>query len=294
MLNPLVSVIVPSYNHSEYIQDCIESIINQSYLDIELIVIDDGSTDGSPKLVERMTARCTSRFLRFECRSRANKGLLATLNEGLEWCKGSFVCALASDDIWLEEKTALQVDYLVNNPDVVAVFGGITLIDIGGKHLRTVSRPGLYSFEDIFMHRHFLPAPTAMMRLDAVKSIGYDEDIKIEDWYMWLRLSKYGRLEALNEVVSLYRQHGLNMSSSGGFMYMEGMKILSRFSSFAGYDRAVGQYELAMAALLASADKRQAFVHFARHCKKRHIGARTLVVLGKILCPAFILARVNR
>ncbi len=294
MTNPLVSVIVPSYNHSKYIQECLESIISQSYHEIELIVIDDGSTDGSVAIVEGMVARCVSRFTRFEFRARENRGLLPTLNEGLEWASGSYLCAVASDDVWLKEKTALQVTELARDSEVAAVFGGMALIDGEGKHLRTIRRKGSHSFGDIFFHRHFLPTPTAMMRLELVRAIGYDENIKIEDWYMWLQLAQYGRLETLDDVLALYRQHGTNMSGNGSFMYEEGMKILARFSSHVDYKRAVSEYELAMAALLAPSNKRQAWAHFIRHARSFCLSMRSFVVLVKLMCPGYVLAWFNR
>ena len=94
---PLVSVVIPCYNHESFVQDSIQSVIDQTYQNIELIIIDDGSKDGSVEKIKEMIPACQERFIRFEFRHRPNKGLSATLNEALEWCEGEFFSPLASD-----------------------------------------------------------------------------------------------------------------------------------------------------------------------------------------------------
>ncbi|EPK1752121.1 glycosyltransferase family 2 protein, partial [Acinetobacter baumannii] len=94
---PLVSIVIPCYNHVDYVQDCIQSIIDQTYQNIELIIIDDGSKDESVLKINEMLKKCENRFSRFEFRHRPNKGLSATLNEALEWCQGEYFATLASD-----------------------------------------------------------------------------------------------------------------------------------------------------------------------------------------------------
>jgi len=81
---PLVSVVIACYNHEFFVQDSIQSVIDQTYQNIELIIIDDGSKDGSVKKIQEMIPNCQQRFIRFEFRHRLNKGLSATLNEALE------------------------------------------------------------------------------------------------------------------------------------------------------------------------------------------------------------------
>ena len=105
---PLVSVAIPCYNHERFVQDSIQSIIDQTYQNIELIIIDDGSRDGSVEKIKEMIPACQERFVRFEFRHRPNKGLSATLNEALEWCEGKYFSALASDDIVLKNKIDKQ------------------------------------------------------------------------------------------------------------------------------------------------------------------------------------------
>ena len=112
---PLVSIVIPSYNHERFIRDSIKSVIDQSYQNIELIIIDDGSTDVSVEKIQELIPLCEKRFTRFEFRHRPNKGLSATLNEALEWAQGEYFSSLASDDIILKDKIKIQTKFLRQN-----------------------------------------------------------------------------------------------------------------------------------------------------------------------------------
>ncbi len=241
MLDPLVSIVIPCYNHEGFIQDSIQSVIDQTYDNIELIIIDDGSKDNSISKIQDMVDSCEQRFVRFEFRSRCNKGLSETLNEAIEWCEGEYYSAIASDDIILKDKTQIQVDFLVEHQDVSAVFGGIKLIDENNKILSTRLRDAeLYSFEKIIMHKQDLPAPTQMIRLESIKKVGgYDPSLVIEDWYMWLKLIKIGNIFYINEVFSLYRQHDNNISKNLVKMQQGKLDVLSCFKDSVYYDKAI-------------------------------------------------------
>jgi len=284
---PLVSVVIPCYNHACYIEECILSVVGQGYKNIELIVIDDGSKDTSVQVIEGMRGVCEARFTRFKFIHRENIGLCNTLNQALDWCDGKYYSALASDDVWLPFKLGKQVEYLEMNPEVVAVFGGVTLIDENGRILRKVERPGSFGFKEIFLNRYFLPAPTALVRRLELQAIGYDPLIKIEDWNMWLKLSKrtMRQLVNLRESVTLYRQHGENMSGDAGMMYAEGMKILSQFRGDVDYEQSLAEYELAMSGTLALSNKKKSIRHFLAFLRARKYSSRAAPVLIKILIP---------
>lgn len=238
----LVSVIIPCYNHENFVQDCIQSIINQDYQNIELIIIDDGSKDNSVQKIEEMVPLCKERFTRFEFRHRPNKGLCRTLNEALEWVRGEYLSTVASDDIWVKEKTTLQAQYLDNNPDSVAVFGNITLIDeynnIIQEYKMSFKR---HRFEDIFLHRFYIPTPTNMARTkDIKKTGGYNPNFIIEDWYMWLKLAESGKfLDCLPETLAYYRRHDDNLSSKAILMHKGRLEIAQEFSNHKKYKRAL-------------------------------------------------------
>ncbi|EJF7713641.1 glycosyltransferase [Providencia rettgeri] len=229
--NPLVSVIIPCYNHESFIQECIQSVIDQDYKNIELIIIDDGSSDKSIQEIEKMRSICEGRFARFEFRYRTNKGLCATLNEALDWIKGEYTCSLASDDIWMSKKTSLQVDYLNRNHNCIGVFGNVTLIDESSHYIRYINhKPAKFSFEDILFHDCYLPAPTNMCRTAILKKFSYDQNIKIEDWYMWLKLvEKNGTLDYININLAKYRQHENNTSKQFKEIMDARLEVLKHF-----------------------------------------------------------------
>ena len=286
----LVSVVIPCYNHARYVKECIMSVIDQDFRNIELIIIDDGSKDASVQVIEEMRGACEARFTRFEFIHRENRGLCNTLNQALEWCKGEYYAALASDDIWLPFKLRAQVEYLEIHPEVVAVFGGITLIDEHGDILRKVEKAGSFGFKDIFLNHYFLPAPTALVRRTELQEIGYDPLIKIEDWNMWLKLAKPHRLlVSLKESVTLYRQHQHNISGDAEMIHEEGVKILAQFSNDADYEQAVAEHDLAVSSILAFKEKRKAVRYFLAYLHAHKYSARALPVVIKILIPSFFL-----
>jgi alpha-1,3-rhamnosyltransferase len=286
----LVSVVIPCYNHARYLKECIMSVIAQDFRNIELIIIDDGSKDASVQVIDEMRGACEARFTRFEFIPRENRGLCNTLNQALEWCEGEYYAALASDDIWLPFKLRTQVEYLKAHPEVVAVFGGITLIDERGVILRKVEKPGSFGFKDIFLNRYFLPAPTALVRRKELQEIGYDPLIKIEDWNMWLKLAKpHGQLVSLRESVTFYRQHQHNISGDAEMMHEEGVKILAQFSDDTDYQQAVAEHDLAVSSMLAFKEKTKAVRYFLAYLRAHRYSSRALPVLIKILIPSFFL-----
>lgn len=228
---PLVSVVIPCYNHENFVQDCIQSVIDQTYQNIELIVIDDGSKDSSVMKIQEMVAKCKTRFTRFEFRNRQNKGLSPTLNEALEWCEGEYYSAIASDDMMLPEKIIIQINYMIKNKKCNALFGGYKLIDNFNFVISDQKKENkIYSFNEIFLHQHDLPAPTQLIRMDSLKSIGgYNAEVIIEDWYMWLKLSKIGEIHYISEYLSLYRYHLDNLSRKVEIMNIGRNQVLDKY-----------------------------------------------------------------
>lgn len=240
--SPLVSIIVPSFNHANYISDCICSIALQDYRNIELIIIDDGSKDDSVLRIEEMRNFCERRFVRFEFRSRVNLGLSATMNEALAWCEGEFVAPIASDDMLFRRKTSLQVSHMQRFPDCAAVFGTTEIIresEIGRKGAVRPFRS--YKFSDIFLHKHNLPASTQMIRSRVLREIGgYKNGVIIEDWTMWLAIAKRGHsLHNIGEPLALYRLHGSNISNQLTLMATERKNVARIYSEHSLYKRSI-------------------------------------------------------
>lgn len=240
MSNPLVSIVIPCYNHEQFVQDCIQSVIDQTYENIELIIIDDGSKDNSVLKIQEMTAKCKKRFSRFEVRSRPNRGLSATLNESIEWCKGKYFAAVASDDIILKSKIDLQVNFMEENTDITAIFGSANYID-ESNNVKIIDplKQQEYVFDKIFLNECQFYAPTQLMRKSILDEIGgYNTDILVEDWYMWLKMAEKGRVYCLSDKLANYRIHANNTTKNSKFIYENNLKTISYYEDHKLYNQA--------------------------------------------------------
>lgn len=271
---PLVSVVIPCYNHEKYVQDCIQSVIDQTYQNIELIIIDDGSRDRSVSEIRNLIYKCKERFARFEFIHRENMGLSATLNEALNWCQGKYFSVIASDDLILPNKIGIQVDFLEKNLNSVAVCGGVYLLSESHNiKKRVLNNSKSFNFSDILHHNHEIPAPTVLSRLQQVREIGYPCHLAIEDWYMWLKLTEMGKeITYLNEIFAYYRQHPTNISKSSYFIHEERLKVLSQFVGIKKEQiKAARAYcYLVLANDLLASNKKMALKEYTNYLRQSH------------------------
>lgn len=269
MIDPLVSVVIPCFNHESFVKDSIQSVIDQSYENIELIIIDDGSDDDSVQIIENISKECKRRFVRFEFRHRPNKGLSATLNEALEWCQGKYFSALASDDQMLPDKTEIQVEYLEKHNDIQAVMSSVNWINSDNEIIseRKLSYKE-YGFEDIFLSKQSLYACTQLSRLKSIRSIGgYKEGCPIEDWYMWLKLSQLGNLVSLNEQLVNYRLHDDNTIKKGNVIYEGMMEIAEEYKFHPKYLESIKRIIWVRVAAAINKDKSEGWKLFKHTLK---------------------------
>ncbi|MDR0732858.1 MAG: glycosyltransferase [Dysgonamonadaceae bacterium] len=214
MDNPLVSVIVSSYNHEKYIEKCIASIVNQTYKNIELIVVDDGSHDNSRAILERLQKQ-HGFFL--ECQS--NSGLAKTLNKAIRnYSHGKYIAGCGSDDYPTADRIEKQVKYLEAHPEYAMVCGKAHVVDGNGKPLDMriidpVADPVKSLQFESLIERNPIPASTVMLRKDVwEKCGGYSENTLIEDLDMWLKIAHDYKIGYINEYLAYYRWHGENIS----------------------------------------------------------------------------------
>ena len=204
---PLISVVMPVYNCERYVAHAVESILAQTLVDFEFVIIDDGSTDKTPEILRRYAARDP----RIRLVSRPNRGLVASLNEGLALARGELVARMDADDIAFPQRFERQIAFLRDHPDVVCVGSATLEIDEAGRELVVTA----YPLHDEEIQECLLKGcstlfhPTAMIRREAVISVGgYREEMKHgEDYDLWLRLGERGRLANLEEVLLRYRIH---------------------------------------------------------------------------------------
>lgn len=257
---PLVSILIPCFNHARYIRQCIESAIAQDYDNIELIIIDDGSNDDSAEIIEQLLPACRERFTRFEFRSRPNKGISATSNEALEWMSGIYFAALDSDDILLPGKISCLVPVLEAEPELAGVFCGLETIDEQGMVFgQQSSEERYFAFDEIILHKHTFATPGMFLKMAAVKQVGgYQNNVGIQDWYMWLKLSEAGyRLKVVPDVLVKYRKHPHNISKNVAKMFDGRKQTLAHFSGDCRYALALAQVHVWAAIDVSCISKRK-------------------------------------
>ena len=235
---PLVTVIIASYNHARYIEESILSVLNQQYQNIELIVIDDGSKDNSVEIIESLHKNHTFTFI-----YRENRGLSSTLNEGLALANGKYICQLGSDDIMLPDKTGKQVALMEAQQDIAVSGGNALVIDQDGCIINKRQKFPAYreiSFDHLFAETGAgIYASSAMIRKTALdKEGGWNVDIPLEDMYMWFKLTSRGyRMVGLNDVLIYYRDHATNSFKNAGYMYQSLKKTLEPYRNHPLYDK---------------------------------------------------------
>lgn len=207
MIIPLVSVILPVFNASHYLKDSIESILNQTFIDFELIIIDDGSTDNSLEIIRRYNDLRIKLYL-----NDINKGIVFTLNKGIELSLSDIIARMDADDISLPDRLEKQYNYLVSNIDCTLVCGWIKLIDNFGVESFTQKRYTQNLYFDM-IYECTIPHPTVMFRKDAVLEFGGYRHVVSEDYDLWSRMILKYKMVNIEELVLLYRITDSNLST---------------------------------------------------------------------------------
>lgn len=226
----LVSVIIPAFNRVSYLSETIDSVLAQTYKNIELIVVDDGSTDGSYELLQQYQSRKQLTLLKHP--NRENKGQAAALNLGLTKASGEFIAVLDSDDLFESDKLALQVNYLQKNTDVGLVYGMGTGIDGQGRYLYDIGDPNFIETNDpneVLLNCYFLLPQNSLVRRDCYLTAGFfNEDYRAaQDHDMLIRLCEITKIAFMPVKLFKYRRHQGSISANGQFMrWNNGFKIL--------------------------------------------------------------------
>lgn len=230
---PLITIIVPAYNHDKYIEKCIDSIIEQTYQNIEIIIINDGSTD---KTIDKIGSY--AHHEKVVVINQNNKGLCKTLNIGLSLAKGDYISILASDDYLITNKLEKQVAFLENNEEYGMCCAKAYEVDNTGKKLGvvgSVADASELSFRNL-LEGNKIAALTVLIKSSVLKEIGgFDESLYMEDWDMWLRISHKYKIGFLNEFVAYYRSHETNISSKVNLMEKCKVETIKKWSSINNY-----------------------------------------------------------
>jgi glycosyltransferase involved in cell wall biosynthesis len=215
---PQVSVLMPVYNAGRYLAEAVDSILAQSFRDFEFVIVDDGSTDRSGAMLDAYAKKDA----RIRIVRRANTGIVAALNDGLNECRGEFVARMDADDVSLPDRFEKQLTYLRQHHEVVALGGRVIGIDPYGEVLFNSEHKLTHDEIDAELLNGVgwaLVHPSVMFRRDAVERAGrYRAEWQwVEDLDLFLRLAETGKLANLTDVVLRYRQHteSINRTRAG-------------------------------------------------------------------------------
>ncbi|MCK1493775.1 glycosyltransferase family 2 protein [Bradyrhizobium sp. 180] len=222
---PLVSFLIPAYNHERFIEKCLDSVLFDKYPSKQLVVINDGSTDRTAQLIADWIARHKS-SLDIRYVDRENKGVAATLNELRALATGTYLRLGASDDYYLPEGTSPLVSYLETNPKKLAVVGDSIVVDEDERVVHDSAMVGLFNVDKSrygtdegirreIISRWAIGGPVPLLRAQGLDvAEGWNEDFLIDDWDFFLRLAALGAIGFIDVKVGAYRLHGTNTSKT--------------------------------------------------------------------------------
>ncbi|MET4106213.1 glycosyltransferase [Hymenobacter sp. UYP22] len=221
---PLVTIVALCYNHARFLETALDSIVAQTYPNLEVFLVDDASTDASPEILRRYAAAHPGWHLRL---LPANVGNCQAFNSAFRESAGEFIIDFATDDVLLPERVAQQVAaFAAAGPHCGMVYSDAELIDEAGQfvrpHFRRDANGGLHPrpasgpvFADV-LARYFISTPTMLMRRATLLQLGgYDETLAYEDFDFWVRASRHWEFYFLDAVTTRKRLHPQSMSSKG-------------------------------------------------------------------------------
>lgn len=202
---PRVSVIIPCYNYAHLVGRAIRSVLEQTYTDFEIIVVDDGSTDNIPEVVAGFAGRV--RYIR-----QPNQGPNGARNQGIRAASGEFIALLDPDDEWLPRKLERQMTIMDSQPTVGLVYANVYLVEglsgsIIGTYPSRLFRKG-HVLQYLYLHQ-FVPSPTPLIRRLVFDRVGYFDPNAIgsDDWDMWLRIAAQFEFAYVAEPLAKYAVH---------------------------------------------------------------------------------------
>jgi len=227
---PLVSVIVPCYNHEKYVKKALNSVLEQTYENIELIVIDDGSKDASVVVLKEL-----QKLHGFQLECQANMGVCKTLNKAVRMSNGKYVAILASDDYWDITKIEKQVALLEQSSNSEFCFTQALEFDSeSGNKLRIFPQNPLSGniLKNVFFRQH-VPAGSIMFTRELFNSLGgFDEALKEEDWDFVIRSASKTDFVSIKEALFYYRSHATNIMKTRGRKEIFKQKVLLLTKNF--------------------------------------------------------------
>lgn len=212
-MEPLVSVVIPVFNGERFLREAVESVLAQKYSPLEIIMVDDGSTDGTADVARSLSE--TVRYLH-----QSNQGPAAARNRGIEHAQGSLIAFADADDLWPEDKLALQLPYLMRDPAAEIVMGRIQQVLLSETGAENFAEPAFS-----------VNLGSAIIRKSVFERVGlFDETMRYSEDVDWFMRAREGRaaIVTIDAVTLLYRQHDQNMTRGKSTSELNVLKALKR------------------------------------------------------------------
>ena len=204
---PIVTVLLPVYNGERYLRAAVESILHQTFESFELLIVDDGSTDGTEAICRSFTDP-RIRVVRHE----TNAGLVSALNSGIELIRTKYVARMDADDVSLADRLARQIVFLESRPDIAAC-GSWARELVDGRLRAVMRRPTGEYLRQTAWRPVPIFHPTACLRTEVLRELRYRTDyVHAEDYDLWLRLCRHHRIDNVPKVLLHYRIHHASVS----------------------------------------------------------------------------------
>jgi len=210
MERPLVSIVIPTFNHARYLGGAVASALEQDYGSIEVLVVNDGSTDNTAQVIEPFASR-----IRYFFKERG--GTSSALNLGIQKSGGAYLCWLSADDVFRKDKVTVQVGQMEQAQNLGFVYSGFNVIDAKGRVKHSVHSQYFSDHKTMvqqLLSGCFINGSTVMMRKSALEKVGgFDESLpQAHDYDMWFRLLRHYPCDFSGQLLVNYRWHGENLS----------------------------------------------------------------------------------
>lgn len=242
MGQPTFTVIVTSYNYERFIGQAVQSVLDQTYRDFEVIVVDDGSTDGSLDILRRFGDAITT-----ICQT--NKGKSAALNAGVASSRGKYLAFLDSDDYWPRDSLAARVAAFERHPEVGVIYGQAAVVDESGASMHySIGSPERFPGETLLslLYGNFIPFVTFTVKKAYLDSVGGQFDPEFgaaNDWQLHTRLSQACQFHYVDRTLGYWRLHGGNWSGKPEIMADEMTRLVEGVLSQPDVPQSVRQSE---------------------------------------------------
>jgi len=240
-----ISIIIPTYNYAQYICEAIESVLNQTYKDFEIIVVDDGSTDNTKEVIKPYLNKIKYIY-------QQNSGPSSARNRGIKEAKGEYIAFLDADDIWLAQKLELQIKFMEKEKEVGLIFSDMILFNEKGiiknsflkeklffnkLSIKPLSSTEKVIYDNVFnalLQENFIPTNTVIVKKECFNKVGFfDETLfSVEDRDMWLRIGLFYDIGFINFPLVLTRFHETNISANQELALKSRLKVMKKFLNY--------------------------------------------------------------